>query len=1493
MYLAIQKLFASHRLIVINVYCTYIRTHYKYLNFSDRHLDDADTQKISTMVRERLRHLNTKEFDYILIANKLPSEYRGTPHLAFLQNIPWKAVFDLFDPSSKKDGLHYVCNETTDAPRAINMTLEDFKEATTHWVEDKETPLSTRGTTWIARNDTTHEKEWIMSSKFHLYHALSAYKAHSPPGRLICVFLGLGENSTSEMADIMESCFSILGESASKCISILSESRAVADLLIQASKPALRDEIQKCTIAEIPWWLLKENVRDMLGPSTFKDRHAKTELPYFTGNFKEVFNKRIYSWNDLEVYSPNPKLSAVTKDIEKARDNFYKGGQIEQINLFHNHDIRRTLEREVCLKVEHALKTVAQHSTDVKTVTVPYEAGSGATTLCRRILWEKRKDHRCAVVKALTNSTDFQIEEFQTIAYTDKNINHAPPVLLLADNFPESELARLSDNLRKRQTKCVILSTFPVSISKSNADRELDISTLSKLDEDERSKVKGCLATITKDEERRKGAEVVLEREKRFIWFGLQLFGRDYTDIEEKLKNHIDSILAQTFTVGPKGIYETILNFCCLLHYYNDSRTIFPHQIVIDYLQDGMRHITIDEIHESFGGLLLEDFSETYGYRGWRPAHSLVGKVVKSRMNLEEIAQMLLEKLSIGRSHTKKYLAQEIVNVFLHRKRISETIIVQEVQADDDLGPELEPDVFGISGVRTRYSPLIRDIMDREGGIEDALRLFIRLCEEVTEVEAKAYSWQQLARFIGYEFGIADIDKNDEAFIRMHEVMKKMKEDENLSMPETGIEAAHKAIDVAIAYQPSYAHHYVTKGTLYLKELKDRFKDKTGWIDSASLEESIKLCKQAFVVYDKADEYARQQLSHYSVIGKIQAIISILKIVRRLPCFCEGSSFTMYLNKEYVIPEMAHFLSNADNEYIQNFRATALELLNQSFRDIKLRRRTTRDEKEIRKLNDADVRVWELRRLFYEVTGIDRNSFSKINVDQTVAKAVTPARYEQVVQDILFEKDETPYSAWAKMSSNDISRIYNLLRNLCLNGHGSHNTMLICCKACLALDEKPQIDELTQIVRKWVERYPQSEWAHLYNYMLHFPSPSGSLATNCQIAKDSSEMCVRLVRERTGRDSRKSGAEYFLGKGIGLYELVCATDLPHRKTEETKTTFWRSSEIFNKLERVCGQKDVSRKGMINYQGIRIPFDDTRYPKQSKDDLWFYVGFTVAGPYAFDPLDKDGYDAMKTSVKEMEPTLERLRPLTDDSVYFGEFGRGKRKLQNEDRPHLLASKPANLSLLSGQRSYLRKTESASTPQLSVSEAEHSQARQKFDKGSSHHSLKYDKIESATTASLSRSANTSSKPAHSSYAYAAQAGASRQPPVKPPRKPNESGSKLCTWKTVTVLGEKDGRKEEFKPLGVDSVGRVTHGAYVGGMPKSAECHIHTGEHVKVSKTTACSFAHSWRGDTKQHVCTKCTEEKRTFCNKKQKHGNFFWDLGPYYAADGRKWKKKSEK
>ena len=1203
--------------------------------------DCSDVKRFSTLVRERLRDMNFKDFGYILIANKLPPQYRRTPHLAFLQNIPWLAVFDLFDAASKIDGLHYVCNETTDAPRAKLRSLDDFKEVSSDWISGKDCTVPTRGTTWILNDEEMQKGDWIKCCRDCFYRALSAYKLCFPPGKILCVFLGLGDNAVQEMVDIVECCFSIFGNTASSCITIISENKNVAEAFIKASKPSLQNDLKECSVAGIPWSLLKEIVRELVGPTKFEERGATSELPYFNGQLKEVLNKVIHSWNDLEVYTPNPRLPRLAEDIEKARNAFYKGAQASQTNLFHNHCIARTLEEDTNLKIDNALKSLSKPSKDldchVKTVTVLYEPGSGATTLCRRILWNKRKHYRCAVVKAVTPATDYQIEQLQGILYDDKNINFSAPVLVLVDNVPEKETKHLTEKIVKRQTKCVILSTLPIGKSKIKSD--FDITPLRQLDEKEMTLVKDILINITSDSKRRRGAEEVLEREKRFIWFGLELFGRDYDKIEKRLQNHISSTL--DFLDDSQEIHEMVLNFCCFLHYYSDGRAILPHPVASDFLYEASNETEekcalMQHIHKIFGGLLLEGFNETNGYHGWRPAHSLVSEVVKSRINIEDIAILLLEKIHKGKAYVNKFLKEQVFNLFLERKRISDTVVLEDLASDEgSVDSDFECEVVGFYEVRTRYSPLIMDILKRDNDIRGALRLLITICQKASKTEGMAYAWQQLARFMGYEMRAKEMDPSDELHHLLYTTMNEQEDVKLEDMPRTGIEAAHAAVDIAINQQPKQSHHYVTKGFLYFLQLKDLKPEELLNIPS-SFPVVIDVCRKALDVYDKALK-TTHTLNHYSMNGKIQAIVSLLEIVKGLPFFRPDSEkFTRYLKKSEIPNEMKDVLTQEEHTYVKGLSTMTLDLLNELFRDVRLREMTTYDENEIRVLSNAKIRASKLRRTFYEVTGFDRSKLSDVDVP-ILSSPLTkdaPALHQQIVQDILFKLDETPYSSWANLANGDVSTIYNLLKPLCNRGYGSQDDFLTCCKACLRLETRPAVDELDKIVSKWVAKYPNSEWAHLFNYMIHFPTPKGTLAAFSHSAQVSIKKCDKIVRDKTGIGYRKSGAEYFLGKGIRLDAIVTSQEFRWLETKwETKTDFWRSREISEKLERVCGQKDVNFKGVITYQGIQLRFDETRYPYESKDDLWFYIGFSVAGPYAYDPVDNDTYDVLRRKSSE--------------------------------------------------------------------------------------------------------------------------------------------------------------------------------------------------------------------------------------------------------------------
>lgn len=110
------------------------------------------------------------------------------------------------------------------------------------------------------------------------------------------------------MADISESCFTILGgDVAKKCVTIIIENESVLDALMKASKPALQKRLRDCSISNISWELLKHIVRMKVGPAEFQEKGATTILPFITGPI-EVLNKIIHSWEDLEIYCPNPRL---------------------------------------------------------------------------------------------------------------------------------------------------------------------------------------------------------------------------------------------------------------------------------------------------------------------------------------------------------------------------------------------------------------------------------------------------------------------------------------------------------------------------------------------------------------------------------------------------------------------------------------------------------------------------------------------------------------------------------------------------------------------------------------------------------------------------------------------------------------------------------------------------------------------------------------------------------------------------------------------------------------------------------------------------------------------------------------------------------------------------------------------------------------------------------------------------------------------------------
>ena len=1430
-----------------------------------------DTQKTSNDIRESLQKLQ-EEIDYTLIASKIPQQYRGLNNLSFLKSIPWFCVFDLFDQKSRTDGLYYILNETNDSARVSAKNLGDFNDPTTD--------LSKRVTTWILRDQLMHESDWTRYSKNCLYKALSTCYEGSL-ARKHWVFLCLSDECLAETADVIDLLFTILGKDANKYITIISEKKEIGEKIIKHLKDSIRKDLKyPCSFFGMPLDLLKTNVREMLGPNNFHDPKATTDLPHL-GGLTAVLNKRINSLTHLEVYCPKSSLTPSVKEIKEARDNFYKGDAIQQVNLFHRHDIERTLQDKLTRQIDSRLKKLSslyeqEYTGFVETVNLSYEPGSGATTLCRRILWDKRETYRCAVVKTIETDTDYQINELQKFSY-ETGSSFIPPVLILVDKFPEQNVFRLIDKLSERKTKCVLLNTIPITNVVMGS--EDDNAELSQLDDVEIERVKKILVDVEdKDDEKKRAAEERLKRERRFIWLGLELFGRQCVDIEDRLSNHIQQFISYSITNRLQDAYEMILYFCCFLDYYSKGQFIYPHSCILDILDEnyGLDEECTDQIvyiHDKFGGLLLEDYSETGCYRGWRPAHFLVGEVIRKKMDLVTTVKKFFTERKNNDTYAKKNLIKNIVHTCLQR----DSIYKNSPTSEDDPDLTIEEDDFV---EKQKYSTLLLDAMHHhtsESEMTNALDILIAINVNVETDEQKAHSSQQLARILAYEVGVKKISHKDASLLSQLSLpcIDQISTDSSAS----GFEVAHQVIDLAVTLQPTYAHHLVTKGTFFKTELQSKLLE-TNRPDFASrnlqdfVEEVINITKKGISLYNSALEKTPHDDGYlYAMIGKIQIIIILLEIFKNLPCFSVGGqrpdeSFKLYMTFGKHPEELNSTLSEDDLKYFLSLRTTPSQLLDELFEATEERRKQLLKKHKMQKIKNANRRGEFLRKKFYDVTKLDRTPLANNN---RVSK-------EDIVQDILYKHEETSYSGWKKLDPETINQIYEYSKQAIAKETTNDKVMLIYAKAALK-QSNVVLDDLSEHVKNWCMKYPMSRWANLFNYMIKFPVPNGSLKANVPAVNHSIQICKSKTRFPPN-EYRKSSAEYFLGKGSGINAILPSHEFEDssrkqqmktanggRRRDVRDTQFWRSKDVYKKLERLCGQKVLGKRGVLDYKGVEIMFDNERYPKESRDDLWFCLGFTLNGPYAYDPVDEDTFNTIKQGFLEeqkmySDATNSRVCPLKASEKA------SKFAIPTISIPPL----PSNLTVLSPKSVRETKTHGKQT-KSKVS------LKKIYKVCSDATNSRVCSPKTSEKASKSATPTFSTSPLSSDFTIS---------PKMPGKEVTPSARNKDAWKTNKKLTLRihtpDGHQLSLEPQRIDPKGRVMHAAQVTGAHKSIICEI-PSEQCSSGK---CTFAHPTMDDPiRQTVCMFCTKNNQDSCNKKNEHAEHIYDLGPFRHMSGEIW------
>lgn len=442
----------------------------------DRKIQEEKTlnNKVNENLRQKFLDLFSAGFETIKeelhpvlllspLESNLSEEYVAK-NFQFLTDIDPTVVFD-FDSCIKEIGMfHFVENEqeqclkvlTTDSFDKSSEEHMNKKESFQNMLDDlKETPTKP----WIFCNghgpsmkDPLSLFDWKQQRIEGFKEAVRFFSSEIPHGRAIVIFLLFSKN------------YDILLDAAEEVISkfkdhwiVMAESKEIANhwkkQLLQRQCVDKSTIEYRCIIG-MPWNQVNLMIKTVIGST----QQTMSFIPTANGgqcHLKEKFKSELF---DLDILSVNEceNDSDIMNDRKKRQDHrkhveeeFFKGAPVMWWNLWFgdDHVLKRSIHARLLEKVKLACtKSDNDDQRKVSVVTLHHQPGAGGTTSAKQILWELRKEYRCAVVRRISDVTCEQINKLRTYSEQD---TPKPPIVLI-DNGDEDRLLTLCSQLEKR-----------------------------------------------------------------------------------------------------------------------------------------------------------------------------------------------------------------------------------------------------------------------------------------------------------------------------------------------------------------------------------------------------------------------------------------------------------------------------------------------------------------------------------------------------------------------------------------------------------------------------------------------------------------------------------------------------------------------------------------------------------------------------------------------------------------------------------------------------------------------------------------------------------------------------------------------------------------------------------------------------------------------------------------------------------------------------------
>uniref|UniRef100_A0A8C3XNY6 Sterile alpha motif domain-containing protein 9-like n=1 Tax=Chelydra serpentina TaxID=8475 RepID=A0A8C3XNY6_CHESE len=411
-------------------------------------------RKLSVLFTDGKNYMNDSLL-YILVTNSCGKE--DLKSVNFLMHMNIFCVFD-FDEDSNVSGVYakYKEHHETRSHFLQNYSNES-KMSTTEF--QKHLGLFDH-TSWIFCNGRSDflgdekpcdEDTWIRTKKKYLKKAISFICDEIlPKGSFVVLFLLLSPVEKPIVDTFQEFYTEMNGMDYIICIAESKENYEKWANLAQASCNI--ETLEQRSIVGMKLSHVDATIQNML-PSAICPRH----LPVSTRGLCVLPTLEEEKMSSLEILCADEcddiKLDLLsTKEIQEIERTFYQGRKVSWKNfwLADKGSCGEVIEREACEEVHKILDDILHGSRirySVAKLKIFHQPGSGGSTIARQVLWKRRKDLRCAVVKSSYPIATVSKHAVNFREYDENDIKNSLPVLLLVEDYDEDYLDELKNDL--------------------------------------------------------------------------------------------------------------------------------------------------------------------------------------------------------------------------------------------------------------------------------------------------------------------------------------------------------------------------------------------------------------------------------------------------------------------------------------------------------------------------------------------------------------------------------------------------------------------------------------------------------------------------------------------------------------------------------------------------------------------------------------------------------------------------------------------------------------------------------------------------------------------------------------------------------------------------------------------------------------------------------------------------------------------------------------